>query len=88
MIRGTQVERNASTSACALAPDGWFVHGQSWPSLQRFGTMNESCGVPLARSVARPVVPAGVPLGSCPVGVPSGTTCAAQYAGSSMIEWK
>src|SRR3954453_17816568 len=48
VISGTHVSKNASMSASADAPLGWLAHGKSWPSLHRFGVMNESFGVLVA----------------------------------------
>src|SRR5579862_835997 len=90
-IFGTHVCRNRSISATALVAGLFtFEQGKSCPSSHRLGTMNERLGVVarLPRSVARPVVPVGAPDGSAPETLPSGTTCASQYEGSSMTEWK
>src|SRR5579863_2048714 len=80
VIFGTQVCRNLSMSPPAEVPLCWLMHGKSWPSLQRFGVMNEKAGVVEAffRSVASPVSPGSAEAGIAPVGEPSATTCAPQ----------
>src|SRR6185437_5893315 len=72
VMRGTHVERNSF--ADTRPPGSPFLHGRSWPSWQRLGTMNEKLGV---RDAER----------SAPSSSVSGTTFFAHEA-ESMIEWK
>ncbi len=48
MIFGTHRARNAP--ACASPPGAPVTHGESWPSLHKFGTMKENAGVAAARA--------------------------------------